>query len=91
MNIDDIPPEVAQMGREGHWGLTGMRERSESIGAKLTLRSRIDAGTEVELRVPGTIAFESQFISPVSKWMNWLDHEKSGPRLAAKGDSDERR
>jgi signal transduction histidine kinase/ligand-binding sensor domain-containing protein len=86
-----IDPHVLDTGREGHWGLTGMRERSESIGAKLILRSRIDAGTEVELKVPGTIAFESQFISPVSKWMNWLGQEKSGPRLTAKGDGDERR
>lgn len=44
-------------GRDGHFGLIGMRERSEKIGGKLKLRSRIDAGTEVELTIPGALAF----------------------------------
>lgn len=35
-----------------NWGLPGMRERAERIGAKLTLWSRFNAGTEVELLVP---------------------------------------
>jgi len=36
-----------------HWGLLGMRERS----AKLVLNSASGAGTEVELSVPGRVAF----------------------------------
>ena len=40
-----------------HWGLLGMRERSEKIGAKLRIWSRHMAGTEVELSVPGRVAF----------------------------------
>jgi len=36
-----------------HWGLLGMRERSE----KLVLNSASGAGTEVELSVPGRVAF----------------------------------
>jgi signal transduction histidine kinase len=40
-------------GRDVHWGLRGMRERAESIGAKLTIWSRAGAGTEVEISVPG--------------------------------------
>ena len=54
-----IDPDIAQHGRDGHWGLSGMRERSERIGAKLKVWSRNGQGTEVELRVPGEIAFES--------------------------------
>jgi signal transduction histidine kinase len=54
--IDD---DVLQSGREGHWGLSTMRERAERIGAKLKALSRTGAGTEVELRVPANIAFES--------------------------------
>ncbi len=38
--------------RPGHWGLHGMRERAERIGARLRLWSRPGAGTEVELRLP---------------------------------------
>ena len=55
-----IDPLVLQSGREGHWGLPGMRERAESIGAQLHVRSRASAGTEVELLVPGRVAFQSQ-------------------------------
>jgi signal transduction histidine kinase len=54
-----IDPTVLSSGREGHWGLVGMRERSRNIGADLKVRSRIGLGTEVELKVPGAIAFES--------------------------------
>lgn len=49
-----IDPHVLQAGREGHWGLTGIRERAERIGAKLRVSSRSGAGTEIELIVPGT-------------------------------------
>lgn len=36
----------------GRWGLLGMRERADRIGAKLTIRSKLGRGTTVELRVP---------------------------------------
>lgn len=52
-----IDPHVLQQGREGHWGLPGMRERAERIGAKLHVYSSASAGTEVELSVPNHIAF----------------------------------
>jgi ligand-binding sensor domain-containing protein/signal transduction histidine kinase len=71
-----IDPQVLQSGRDGHWGLSGMRERSEGIGANLKLRSRIGAGTEVELTVPSTIAFESESRGPISQWLPWLSREK---------------
>jgi signal transduction histidine kinase/ligand-binding sensor domain-containing protein len=74
-----IDPQVLDAGRQGHWGLPGMRERSEVIGASLRLRSRIGAGTEVELTVPSAIAFESQSHGPVSQWFTWLNREKFEP------------
>jgi signal transduction histidine kinase/ligand-binding sensor domain-containing protein len=40
----------------GHWGLIGMRERAESIGATLTITSEPSAGTEVALAFPGAEA-----------------------------------
>jgi signal transduction histidine kinase len=52
-----IDPKHLGAGREGHWGLTGMRERAEQIGARLDVWSEIGAGTEVELRIPGSIAY----------------------------------
>ncbi|MBV8281177.1 MAG: hypothetical protein JO347_03825, partial [Candidatus Eremiobacteraeota bacterium] len=55
-----IDPRVLQGGREGHWGLPGMRERAEKIGGKLKLWSRLNAGTEVELVVPHDVAYQQQ-------------------------------
>jgi signal transduction histidine kinase len=53
-----IDPRELKWGRSGHWGLQGMRERAEYIGARLRVLSRVALGTEVELCVPGRIAFE---------------------------------
>src|SRR5258708_6076104 len=58
-----IDPEVLRAGRDGHWGLPGMRERAERIGAKLHVWSSATAGTEVELSVPSQIAFQDQPIN----------------------------
>lgn len=55
-----IDAAVLQSGREGHWGLIGMRERAERIGSRLKVWSRPAAGTEVELIVPGHIAFPAR-------------------------------
>ncbi|HEV2801703.1 MAG TPA: two-component regulator propeller domain-containing protein [Pyrinomonadaceae bacterium] len=57
---DGIDPQVLRSGRDGHWGLSGMRERAERIGARLKVRSRVASGTEVELSVPGQVAFKSE-------------------------------
>jgi signal transduction histidine kinase len=53
-----IDERVIKQGREGHWGLSGMRERSQEIGGKLKVWSRAGAGTEVELTIPAQIAYE---------------------------------
>jgi signal transduction histidine kinase len=53
-----IDLDVLQSGhRAGHWGLRGMRERAESLDAKLKVWSERDAGTEVELSVPAGLAY----------------------------------
>ena len=52
-----IESEVVEKGREGHFGLRGMRERAERIGAKFTLDSSVHSGTAITLVVPGRIAF----------------------------------
>jgi ligand-binding sensor domain-containing protein len=55
-----IDPRVVRAGTDGHWGLVGMRERARSIGAGFKVMSRAEAGTEVELTVPGSVAFERE-------------------------------
>ncbi|HEU0253007.1 MAG TPA: two-component regulator propeller domain-containing protein, partial [Pyrinomonadaceae bacterium] len=55
-----IEPKVLESGgRPGHWGLQGMRERAEKIGGQLRFWSRPETGTEVELTVPGGMAYQS--------------------------------
>jgi ligand-binding sensor domain-containing protein/signal transduction histidine kinase len=81
-------PQVLKTGREGHWGLPGMHERSRNIGATLKLRSRTGAGTEVELTIPGAIAFDGHPRTPWSQWRSWLTREKFGSKVSTvrKGD-----
>jgi signal transduction histidine kinase len=74
-----MAPDVRNRGeRIGHWGLGGMRERAERLGGKLEVWSEPGAGTEVDLRVPASIAYQS---SPArnSVWLFWKkkknDHE----------------
>lgn len=47
-------------GREGHWGLRGMRERANKMRARLEIRRVATGGTRVELAVPGRIAYAGQ-------------------------------
>jgi len=52
-----IDPVIAQDGRSGHYGIAGIRERSGRIGAELNIWSGDGTGTEIELNVPGSIAY----------------------------------
>jgi len=53
-----IDSGILRKGKDGHWGITGMRERADHIGARFQIFSRASAGTEVELSVPSRVAFE---------------------------------
>jgi signal transduction histidine kinase len=59
--VDDdgigIDPAVAHRGKDGHFGLQGMRERAARIGGKLTLGSSSNSGTEIKLIVPRGVIF----------------------------------
>jgi len=44
-------------GREGHYGLPGMRERAKLVGGKLAIWTELDGGTEIELNIPGARAY----------------------------------
>jgi len=45
-------------GRAGHWGLPGVRERARQMGAKLDVWSEAGAGTEIQLVVAASIAYQ---------------------------------
>ena len=60
-----IDPKVLEESRRpGHWGLPGVRERAQRIGARLDFWSQSEAGTEVELTVPAVIAYEPSSNGP---------------------------
>jgi len=53
-----IPSDVLSGdGREGHYGLPGMRERAKLVGGKLTIWTELNGGTEIELNIPGARAY----------------------------------
>jgi PAS domain S-box-containing protein len=54
-----IDTQVLDGGREGHWGLTGMRERAARIGGLLKISSNASAGTEIKLSIPSDVAFQA--------------------------------
>jgi signal transduction histidine kinase len=58
-NGKGIDPKVLKDGgKPGHWGLKGIRERAQRIESHLDFWSNASAGTEVELTVPATVAYE---------------------------------
>ena len=63
-----IDPAIIEEGRPDHWGLRGMRERAQRIGAQLNLWSRSETGTEVELTVPGATAYQVPGARPKRFW-----------------------
>jgi len=56
---EGIPTQILEEGRPGHYGLPGMRERARQAGGKLDFWSRAGAGTEIELSIPGSIAYRT--------------------------------
>ena len=62
------PKHLEEEGRAGHHGLRGMRERAKLMGGKLTVWSELDSGTEVELRIPASRAYET-FLAPRRSWL----------------------
>jgi hypothetical protein len=65
-----IDTQVLRSGRDGHYGLSGMKERTERIGGKLRVLSRAVAGTEVELSLPSNIAFRFRADDRSGRWLS---------------------
>jgi signal transduction histidine kinase/ligand-binding sensor domain-containing protein len=52
-----IEGQVLERGREGHFGLTGMRERAVKIRGRLSIRSSPGAGVDLTIAVPAGLAY----------------------------------
>ncbi len=51
-NGKGMPADAMQRGERGHWGLVGMRERADSIGATLDVGNREGGGASLRLTLP---------------------------------------
>lgn len=67
---------LQQGGKSRHFGLKGMAERSEKIGAHVTIRSRPRAGTEVALSIPKSVVHRAMR-SPWP-WGRWIYSHGAG-------------
>jgi ligand-binding sensor domain-containing protein/signal transduction histidine kinase len=80
-----IPEDTVRAGGSaGHWGLSGMRERAERMGARFRLWNRSGAGTEVEVTVPGAIAYGDRHGSSVGDWLKTM--ASAGRRVISRRD-----
>ena len=52
-----IDEETLRQQSARHFGLPGMRERAEIVGGRLEVSSMLGSGTQVELSIPGAIAY----------------------------------
>ncbi|HZF28897.1 MAG TPA: ATP-binding protein, partial [Gammaproteobacteria bacterium] len=59
---------LAEGGRKGHFGLTGMRERAQLAGGNLAIRSGLDSGTEIELTISASRAYARS--SRLRRWLS---------------------
>ena len=67
--IDETTIEAGQV--EGHWGLLGMKERAQRLGATFTVNSKKGSGTEVKVRVPAKTAYAPNERRDVFRWLAW--------------------
>ena len=67
-----IDPVTLKFGRDGHWGLAGMRERARRIHGNLQVSSRTGAGTEISVAVPGYLAYLPEQTDGLRAWLQRL-------------------
>jgi signal transduction histidine kinase/ligand-binding sensor domain-containing protein len=73
------PKVLGKDGQPGHYGLRGMRERAKLIGGKLAVWSELDSGTELELSIPASRAYETSV-----RRRSWLVEKLAGKDPEAK-------
>ncbi len=78
--VDDgigIDAAIAHAGREGHFGLTGMRERTQQIRGSISIASRPNGGTEIELVIASAAAYAPRHVGIARLWRRRVAHVPS--------------
>ncbi|WP_307088610.1 sensor histidine kinase [Sphingomonas faeni] len=80
------PLVLREGGRDGHYGLTGMRERARKLAADIIFDNAADGGTEVTLIVPASTAFAPvparRIRRTKGRWFGFLRARNADPRDA---------
>ena len=61
---EGMEPTLAVAGREGHFGLGGMRERAARVGATFNLTTSPGQGTMITIYLPARLAFDRRSLNP---------------------------
>jgi signal transduction histidine kinase len=69
---DGIADDTLSHGKAGHFGLKGMRERANKIGAALTISNSPTEGTVVRLIVPTSLIFAGSSRARLRYAQRWL-------------------
>jgi signal transduction histidine kinase/ligand-binding sensor domain-containing protein len=73
-----IDPEIVDVGKVGHFGIQGMKERSARIRARITITSTPNAGTRIALNIPGDLVYRRQNKSLMARLRSlklWPGHD----------------
>jgi len=76
-----IDSETVQTESDSHWGISGMRERAETIGARFGIWSRMGAGTEVRVAVSLDVAKRQPMFAVLGKGGARYDEPQLHPSL----------
>jgi signal transduction histidine kinase len=72
-----IDPKILEAGgQSGHFGIPGMRERAQRIGARLDFWSEVGAGTEAELTVPASMAYQKRRNEGRFRLFHWAGRDE---------------
>lgn len=84
-NGSGIDPQVLRFGRDGHWGLSGMKERTQTIGGELRILSRTGGGTQITLFVPARAAYETGPTNFPTGWSPMIPRDAGRPMVSNLG------
>ena len=72
---------TVERGKEGHFGLRGMRERAARIGATLSVTSAPGKGTAIVVTVPGRVIFRKASTRLAARIRSMLSGTDETPTL----------